>query len=204
MRSIIALAAALFVAPLLTTPRALAQEAYLVRPGDVLRIEVIEDPSLNRQVLVPPDGRIAMPLAGSVQAGGRAVDQVQADLIGRLAPNFAAAPSVTVSIDRLAEPRATAPAAPATVDIYVLGQVAQSGRVAVAPGTTLLQLFAEMGGFSPFAATKRIQLRRTDRSGVEKVFVINYDAIEQGTSQNGATVLQDGDVIVVPQRRLFE
>jgi polysaccharide biosynthesis/export protein len=38
--------------------QASAQEGgYLIRPGDVLRIEVLEDPGLNRSVLVAPDGR---------------------------------------------------------------------------------------------------------------------------------------------------
>jgi polysaccharide export outer membrane protein len=68
----------------------------------------------------------------------------------------------------------------------------------------VLQLFAEMGGFSKFAATKRIQLRRTLQDGSEKTYIFNYDAIEQGTSKAGSTVVHKGDVILVPQRRLFE
>jgi polysaccharide biosynthesis/export protein len=175
---------------------------YNISPGDVLRIEVIEDPTLNRSVLVPPDGKIVVPLAGSVQAGGRGVEAVQSDLVALLAPNFAASPSVFVSIEQVAQTAAAA--APATIDIFVLGQASNPGRLPIVPGTTLLQLFAEMGGFSPFAATKRIQLRRTDSTGAEQVFLIDYDAIEAGTSKNGATVLREGDVIVVPQRRLFE
>jgi polysaccharide export outer membrane protein len=180
---------------------------YNIRPGDVLRIEVIEDPTLNRSVLVPPDGKIVVPLAGSVQASGRGVDAVQSDLAALLAPNFAASPSVFVSIEQVAQAApaaAAAAAAPPTIDIFVLGQANNPGRLAITPGTTLLQLFAEMGGFSPFAATKRIQLRRTDSTGTEQVYLINYDAIEAGASKNGATVLREGDVIVVPQRRLFE
>lgn len=203
LKTVLTLLAALLAAPLSTGSAALAQ-SYDIRPGDVLRIEVIEDPSLNRSVLVPPDGRIVVPLAGSVQAGGRDVGAVQTDLAALLAPNFAAAPSVFVSIERIVEAPAAQAAEAATVDIFVLGEAANPGRVAIAPGTTMLQFFAEMGGFSNFAATKRIQLRRTDSSGAEQIYLINYDAIEQGTSQNGATVLRDGDVIVVPQRRLFE
>jgi polysaccharide export outer membrane protein len=199
------LLATLLLGPLLTTPAAMAQEAYKIHLGDMLRIEVIEDPSLNRSVLVPPDGQIVVPLAGSVQASGRKVSQVQADLAALLAPNFASPPSVFVSVEKIAEPPPAAAAAAAeTVNIFVLGEAAKAGRVAVAPGTTVLQFFAEMGGFSKFAATKRIQLRRTNAKGVEEVFLINYEAIEQGTSKSGATVLREGDVIVVPQRRLFE
>jgi polysaccharide export outer membrane protein len=202
LKTVLALMAALLLGPVAMATAALAQ-TYSIRPGDVLRIEVIEDPSLNRSVLVPPDGKIVVPLAGAVQASGRGVADVQGDLAGLLAPNFAATPNVFVSIERIVEERVQ-DSEPATVDIFVLGEAANPGRVAVAPGTTVLQFFAEMGGFSNFAATKRIQLRRTDSAGVEQVYLINYDAIEQGDSKNGATVLRDGDVIVVPQRRLFE
>jgi len=204
LRTAPVLTIALLLGMLFPAPAALAQ-TYNIRPGDVLRIEVIEDPSLNRSVLVPPDGKIIVPLAGSVQAGGRGVGQVQNDLAALLAPNFAASPNVFVSIERIVEPRAEAEAAePPTMDVFVLGESANAGRVAIPPGTTVLQFFAEMGGFSNFAATKRIQLRRTDASGVEQIYLIDYDAIEKGTSRNGATVLRDGDIIVVPQRRLFE
>jgi polysaccharide export outer membrane protein len=201
----------MFLAGILLLPLALAgaaagQEGYRLKPGDVLRIEVIEDPALNRSALVAPDGTVGLPLAGNVPAAGRTVSEVQADLAARLAANFAAPPNVFVSVERLAEPRVTAaaPAAAAVIDVYVIGEAAKAGRLGVAPGTTVLQLFAEMGGFSKFAATRRIQLRRTDRDGTERIYAINYDAIVAGSSRQGATVLQDGDIIVVPQRRLFE
>ncbi len=187
---------------------ALAQDGYRIRPGDILRIEVLEDPSLNRSALVAPDGRISMPLAGGVKASGRTVEAVQGDLGTRLASNFATTPTIFVSVERLADRQASgggAPAAAPTITIYVMGEAAKPGRLEVAPGTTVLQLFAEMGGFGKFAATKRIQLRRTDSaSKAETTYKLNYDAIEAGTSTSGATTLADGDVIVIPQRKLFE
>jgi polysaccharide export outer membrane protein len=199
-----------FVLVALAVP-ALAQDGgYLIRPGDTLRIEVLEDPGLNRSVLVSPDGRISMPLVGGVRASGKTVEAVQAELATRFTPNFATAPNVYVSIERVVERAAGGGGgggvrAPATMDIYVIGEGAKSGKIAAAPGTTVLQFFAEMGGFSKFAATKRIQLRRTDpKTGTETVYAINYDAIERGTSKMGATVLMKGDVIVIPQRKLFE
>jgi polysaccharide export outer membrane protein len=186
---------------------AAAQEDYRIKAGDVLRIEVLEDPSLNRSVLVTPDGRVNLPLAGVLRVAGRPVEAVQADLISRLAGNFATSPTVYVGLERLAEPRAPtgggAPAAtPRGIEVYVMGEAAKPGRLTVEPGTTLLQLFAEMGGFSKFAAVKRIQLRRTE-NGTETIHTFNYRAIEQGGS-GGNTRLKAGDVIVVPQRKLFE
>lgn len=191
----------------LTTFAAQAQEGYRIRPGDVLRIEVIEDSGLNRSALVSPDGRVSLPLAGSVPAAGQTVEQVQESLASRLAGDFATPPNVFVSLERLAEkPAPTAGAAATrTIDVYVMGESAKPGRIAVAPGTTILQLFAETGGFSKFAATRRIQLRRTDpKTRKESIFIINYNAIEDGSSARGNALLADGDVIVVPQRGLFE
>lgn len=181
-----------------------AQDAYRIRAGDTLRIEVIEDSSLNRNVLVSPDGRIAVPLAGSLVAAGRSIEAVQSDLASLLAPNFAAAPTVFVGVQGLAEAPELGPLDPITIDVYVLGEVGNPGRLAVEPGTTVLQLFALTGGFTNFAAKKRIQLRRVDETGTEKLYRLDYKAIEEGRSPNGLVVLGEGDVILVPQRRLFE
>ena len=176
-----------------------AQDGYLIKPGDVLRVEVLEDPGLNRSTLVSPDGRISFPLAGGVPAAGRTLEQLQADLATKIGGNFSLTPSVFISLEQLAEPRAVGTRAPATIGIFVMGEVAAPGKLDVERGTSLLQAFAQMGGFSPFAATKRVQLRRGG-----KITTLSYDAIERGTSNAGSTILQDGDVIVVPQRKLFE
>lgn len=194
-----AFAVALLVMPLLAV-QGMAQQDYRLRPGDTVQIEVLEDGNLNRTAIVLPDGQISVPLAGSVRAAGRSLAQIQADLTARLAPNFAEPPTVFVTLASLAE---RVPATPRTIEIFILGAANSPGRVEVSPGTTLLQGIAAAGGLSPFAATKRIQLRRVDRSGNEQVYRFNYDAIESGAA-GGATRLVDGDVIVVPHRRLFE
>ena len=95
------LAAALLLLPILAVA-SWAQD-YRVRAGDVLQIEVLEDATLNRTAIVLPDGQISLPLAGSVQAAGRSLAQVQADLATRLAPNFATPPTVYVTLNSLAE-----------------------------------------------------------------------------------------------------
>jgi polysaccharide biosynthesis/export protein len=126
---------------------------------------------------------------------------VQSELSSRLAAGFATAPTVFVSVDSLAE---RTPATPRTIDIFVMGAANAPGKIEVSPGTTLLQAIAQAGGLSPFAAKKRIQLRRVDKSGNENVYRLNFDAIENGEASGGTTRLADGDVIVIPQRKLFE
>jgi polysaccharide biosynthesis/export protein len=193
------LIAALLLVPFIGLA-ASAQE-YKLRAGDVVQIEVLEDSTLNRSAIVLPDGRISLPLAGSVRVAGRTIGEVQSELSSRLAAGFATAPTVFVSVDSLAE---RTPATPRTIDIFVMGAANAPGKIEVSPGTTLLQAIAQAGGLSPFAAKKRIQLRRVDKSGNENVYRLNFDAIENGEASGGTTRLADGDVIVIPQRKLFE
>ena len=193
------LAGALLLVPVLAVS-AWAQE-YRVRPGDVLQIEVLEDNTLNRSAIVLPDGQVSIPVAGTVRVAGRSLAEVQAELASRLAPGFASPPTVFVTLSALADRQ---PAVPHLLAIYILGAANTPGMIEVKPGTTLLQALAQAGGLSPFAAKKRIQLRRTDKSGNERVYRLNLDAIENGEASGGSTRLAEGDVIVIPQRKLFE
>lgn len=193
---------------LLFTGLSAAAQGYQVRPGDVLSIEVLQDESLNREVLVDPNGGIVFPLVGAVDARGRSLGAIQSDLIARLAPNFATSPTVLVSLARLAtrEPVVPGDIRPdPTLAIFAIGEIANVGRIELVPGTRLLQALAQLGGFTDFAAMKRVQLRRTDpRTGAEQIYPLNYMAIMEGRSPNGSLVMQEGDVILVPTRRLFE
>lgn len=197
IRIVLAALAALMLP--LTVPEAQAQQAYRIQPGDSLRIEVLEDSTLNRDVLVTPDGRFSMPLAGVVNAGGRTIEQVEATVAQRIAPGFAVEPTVFVALTGVSE---TEPFE--TIFIHIIGQANNPGVLQVQSGSTLLQGFAAMGGFTRFAATQRVQLRRVDSAGTERVFSINYREVERGAVGAAAIRLMDGDVILIPERRLFE
>lgn len=179
-----------------------AQSSYQVRSGDTLTVEVLEDPSLNRSVLVLPDGTVSFPFAGSVRASGRTAGQISDAITSGIASNFASEPNVFVTVETL---RArTASAGPAQIDVFMMGEIAAPGEKQLDRGTTLIQALATTGGFTSFAATKRIILRRTNSNGSQKVMRINYKAIADGTAVGQDIRLQDGDVIIVPERRLFE
>ena len=183
---------------------AFAQSGYQIRPGDTLQIEVLEDPSLNRTVLVLPDGTVSFPFAGSVRASGRTAGQVSDSITAGIASNFATQPNVFVTVQTLTEAVAGAGAS-SQIHVYMMGEIATPGEVHMSRGTTLIQALAQTGGFTPYAATKRIILRRTDRrTGQSTVRKINYKAIADGTSAGQDVRLRDGDVIIVPERRLFE
>ena len=182
----------------LAAPMAFAQAAgYRIQPGDMLSVTVLEDETLNRQTLVLPDGRISVPLAGTVRAQGQSVEAVEKTIADRLASNFAVRPNVFVSVLAVDEAGLTFP-------IYVLGRVSEPGLREVEIGTNLLQAVALAGGLDRFAATKRIQLRRRGADGREQIFVFNYKAVERGAAIESMITMREGDVILVPERRLFE
>ena len=190
------------VAMLLTAPFvAQAQGTYAVQPGDVLSITVLEDTNLNRQVLVRPDGGISMPIAGNIRAAGNTVSGIERTIKERLREGFSVEPTVSVALTQLGTPSL---AATTTSDIYVVGEAGQTGLLQLEPGTTILQAIAQAGGPSQFAASKRIQLRRTGRDGQETIFLFNYDAAQRGARITNNLVVQSGDVILFPERRLFE
>ncbi len=200
----------IFVIAMIAATGTFAQGSYRVTPGDALQIEVLEDPNLNRTVLILPDGSFNFPLVGTVQARGKSLDAVGSSLTASLASNFNTPPTVFVSIASLspvttsaAAAAAAAAAAPPTIDIFVMGEVGTPGKMAATPGLTILQALAQAGGLTSFAARKRVELRRADsKTGVMKKYRYNYNGT--GKSIKGSTVLIPGDVIVVPARRLFE
>jgi protein involved in polysaccharide export with SLBB domain len=44
------------------------QPRYVLQPGDTLDISVLQDPTLNRKIVIGPDGTISFPLAGHIRA----------------------------------------------------------------------------------------------------------------------------------------
>lgn len=192
-------AALLLLAPVVS---AAASSGYRIQPGDTLQLEVLEDASLNRTLLVLPDGSVTVPMIGSIKAAGRTVDDLRAAVAQGLAPSFANKPTVYLSVGSVAPPSTTGTTGP-TITIYAMGEVGKPGQIEVPSGSTVLQALAMSGGLTNFAATKRIELLRQDSAGHQQVYFYNYKALSTGEAQPAMT-LKSGDVIVVPQRRLFE
>lgn len=193
-------------AMLLVLPMVAAAQEYRIRTGDTLAVEVLNDPSLNRDLLVSPDGAITFPQVGRVRAAGRTLEQVQSNIASGLAPTFAESPRVFVALRSQRAPTPPSePRPPRTITAYVLGEVNSPGAIDLPPKSTLLQLLSRGGGPSRFAAQKRIQLRRLNpATQTEQIYVINLKDFLSGRGMPRTFIIQDGDVVYVPERRLFE
>jgi polysaccharide export outer membrane protein len=181
-------------------------DTYRLRPGDILDVNVIQDPKLNRQIVVAPDGYVAFPLAGRFKAGGLTTSAVENALKSGLQKQFSTDLDVTVSYvqSEKREPRSLKEAKEAEYTVYVTGEVAKPGAFIVPKRPpTVLQAIALSGGLGPFAAPRRIHIIRKVNGG-EMVYPFDYKLYEKGHNLEGNITLRNGDVVVVPERGLFQ
>ena len=175
-----------FVLVLLLGPlRALAQEPYLLNPGDILRISVWNEEALQQEVLVLPDGTISFPLVGILEVAGRTPLQVQDELKGLLA-RLIPDPEITLTV-----------LAVEGNSLYIIGKVNQPGRFPMTRPIDVVQALSLAGGFTPYAQQDSIQILRRS-GGKQRIIRFDYTQIADGEALESNIILQSGDTIVVP------
>jgi polysaccharide export outer membrane protein len=177
-----------------------AAEAQTLKKGDNLSISVLQDPKLDRNVVVDPSGEIAFPLAGHIRAAGLTPQALENVLRNKLRDDYKDQTlDITVAV-------ANSP--PETDDekpkVFITGEVQRPGSYLIVQKTTLMQAIALAGGVGPYAAKRRIMVRRRLAGGNEDIFMFDYKAYETGQDLEGNIALRAGDVIMVPERGLFE
>ncbi len=173
--------------------------AKTLKPGDSLNVSVLQDPKLDRTVIVDPTGHIAFPLAGHIRAEGLSAQALEGIIKSKLASNYKDDDLVvTVGLANSSTPEDDL-----KPKIFITGEIARPGSFVVRQKTTLMQAIALAGGLGPYAAKGRIQVRRRDAGG-EQIFPFDYRAYLAGNDIEGNITLRAGDVIVVPERGLFE
>jgi polysaccharide biosynthesis/export protein len=173
-----------------------------LKPGDTLSVSVLQDSKLDRTVTVDPLGEIAFPLAGHIRARGLTPAGLEKILKAKLKPNYKDE-DLDVTVALVNAPK-DIPEEDLKPKIFITGEVIRPGSYVVRQPTTLMQAIALAGGIGPFAAKKRIQVRRRAPGGDETIYMFNYKAYEAGLDLEGNVMLRAGDVIVVPERGLFD
>jgi polysaccharide export outer membrane protein len=177
------------------TATAAPQSLYRINGGDTLHISVYGERDLDRDVAVEPDGGIAFPLVGNMNARGLTLSELQkkvADALrgGNMLPNVTD-PEVTVSLVKSSGN-----------SFSVIGQVKQPGTFVTDTQVDIMQALSLAGGLTPFASKSRIIVLRRDGGGGQAKLPFDYSAVEDGESLNMNVLLQGGDVVVVPQAGL--
>lgn len=177
--------------------------AQTLRSGDSLTISVLQDPKLDRTVLIDPQGEIAFPLAGHFRARGLTPEAVENVLKSRLRDKYKEGLDITVAVASVGTTTRQPIEEEFKPKVFLTGEVTKPGSYTVLRPTTLVQAIALAGGLSPFAAKQRIQVRRRVR-GSELIFPFDYRAYEAGLDIAGNITLLPGDTVLVPERGLLE
>lgn len=164
-----------------------AETDYLVQPGDVLNISVWNEPELQREVLVRPDGAISFPLTeGDIEAAGHTVEDLRQEVTKRLS-RYIPELVVTVSVTQILGNK-----------VYVIGQVNNPGVFVMNPRVDVMQALAMAGGGTAFAAMNDIRVLRRTPDGEQRAYRFEYGDVSRGASLDQNIMLRSGDVVVVP------
>jgi len=158
---------------------------YIVGDSDVIRVNVWKEPEVSQTVVVRTDGNISLPLINEVKVSGMTPLQIQ-DLVAEKLKAFLNSPQVTVTVIEIHSKRA-----------FITGEVARPGTYSLNAQTTVLQLIAQAGGFTPFAKTDSIVVLRTE-DGRQSRLKFKYKEVVQGKKTEQNIALHPGDTVVVP------
>jgi polysaccharide biosynthesis/export protein len=161
--------------------------SYNVNPGDLLRIDVWNEESLSREVLVRPDGIISLPMAGEIDTSETPPALVADKISNALAKYMKDKPRVVVSLVNVSGNK-----------IYVIGKVERPGEYIVTSATDVMQALALAGGLNAFAAENDIRILRRQPDGKQVAIPFRYAKVKAGEALDSNIVLQSRDVVVVP------
>lgn len=165
---------------------------YVLQPLDLIRIQVFQEPDLERQVRISQEYTIHLPLIGTIDLSGKSVRQVEETVRALYDRDYLKNPQITITVLEYSQRT-----------VQVLGAVNQPGSIAFTPEQQmgLLEAVARAGGFNRLAERRRVRLTRNFPDGRAENFTINADDLIQGSSRD-KWLLQKGDVIFVPERIL--
>lgn len=158
---------------------------YKLNQGDTVLISVWREDTLQRQLVVLPDGSVTFPLIGRVEVAGLSAAEVERQITLKLKVYFPD-PLVSVSVVGIEGNRA-----------YVTGKVMHPGPLIIRGPLTVIQAISLVGGLDRFANENGIIVVRELPAGQE-IFPVNYKDIISGKNMSTNVRLNAGDTLVVP------
>jgi polysaccharide export outer membrane protein len=191
-------AAVIAAAPAAAQETAVVQNdaGYRINGGDLLHISVYGEQNLDKDVPVQPDGGVAFPLVGNLNARGMTLKELQ----GKIAANLRESqyfPNLTDNEVTVSMVKATGNS------VSVVGQVKAPGTFAYDTQLDVMQALSLAGGLTPFASKSKIKILRRDQAGTQTAILFDYSDVEDGEQLDKNILLRGGDVVVVPQAGLF-
>jgi polysaccharide export outer membrane protein len=157
--------------------------------GDVVGINVWENPNLSVEVTIRPDGTITMPLVGDLKAAGETPTSLKNRIKNQLQAYVKMqGTEVTVAVKAWRSYRFT-----------IQGEVSKAGVFSSDQFLTVSDALALAGGLTRFAKRNEISLTRKDpKSGQVRHIPLDYESLASGKRPDMNIIVLSGDTIWVP------
>lgn len=165
-------------------------ENYVLKPSDVISVEVYQEKDLNKEVRVEGDGSVALALVGKVKIAGMTVAEAQSLITDLYNRDYLVDPQVSVLVTSFS-----------AKFVRVLGSVNRAGVVQIPPDRdmTLTEAIAGVNGISRLGNPKAIIIKRVNEDGTTRQLEVNFSRILTSPDSKDV-VLEEGDTIWVPER----
>jgi polysaccharide biosynthesis/export protein len=159
-------------------------EEYILQPGDVISISVVEHPEFSGRHKIRPDGRINYPVIGEIDVASLTCAQLVKIMQGKLS-SYVNNPVVAVSIEDYYSNK-----------IFIIGDVRAAGQYQIYEPIDIIKAIAMCGGVNN-PKIKIIKIIRADGT------IVNVDTKSiwgtEGKRDSKKYVLYPGDTMYVPQ-----
>jgi polysaccharide export outer membrane protein len=164
-------------------------EEYQLGRGDELSLDFGVRTELNTKRIVGPDGRITLPLAGSVMVADKTREEASAAILAALEPYYNNL-SVTVGVEKYTSNR-----------VLLLGAVEHPGIITFDTPPTLLEVVSRggvLGGVNTLEKMPVIPEKCAIYRGSDKVMWVDLKALLDSGSPLADIRLRRDDVVYVP------
>ena len=158
---------------------------YTIGVGDLLQIEVYDEPDLTKEVRVLTDGTLSFPLLGSLKAVHLTVGELEAEIRRRLAERFLVNPQVTVFVKEFSS-------------VYVFGEVKNPGSFPIVGKMTVFEAITRAGGFTEVANPSKVKVIRVE-GGKEVSYIVDIESLTKKGDLSQDRELKAKDRVIVPR-----
>ena len=163
--------------------------AYLLGPGDVVRVTVFQNVDMTTDTRVSDQGMITFPLIGSIQVGGSTTTQAEQKIAAALKNGgFVKQPQVNVVVQQFRYRQ-----------VSVLGYVSRPGRYPMEDQSLRLADVLSLAGGATLAAADQLYVIRTV-DGKEQRFIVDLEAAIAYNDLDKNFEIFAGDTIYVPKQ----
>ncbi len=183
----------LLLAALLARPALAAEERdYLIGAGDIIRVNVFQNPELSLETRVGETGTISYPLIGTIPVGGLSIPAAERKIADMLREGgFVVQPQVNIMLMQIRGSQ-----------VAVLGQVGRPGRFPLETNNTkLTDMLATAGGIAPGGADTLVLTGV--RAGKPMRMEIDVPTMLLNGNFEQDILLQGGDIIYVHRAPMF-